>query len=412
MKAQETYLRFVTPRPIPWRAFAAAALLCYPIMGSKWFPFGGGPRYLSVLVGPISLLLLWHVHGYRTVRPLLIDGAKWAAPFFPFVFAWMFAQLWHQYEPVDLTPLSSVVWCGLLFVGARIVGITRSQLARVSGIAAFLYGCIAVFEVFVAGRYRAWGGVYENRFGQYAVWVASLCVLHVFFDEFKSKALQRFLLFAAACGLIAAWLSGSRGALAALLVLFSLLLHRTISWYKVLLATILFTISIGMFCYFSGPIYERFFLIYQEIMQYFREPVFTATSIGIRFELARVALLTWHEHPVLGVGYVSIKQLYESYPNLGVPDPGILVIPGFHSDWFQAIGIGGGVLLFSLFATVLWLLFVAKGDRSLMMFVGFSIVFSFSELFMTHNLGLGLLMSSWALYSAAERNRTETYEAN
>lgn len=381
-------------------------------MGSKWFPFGGGPRYLSVLVGPICLLLLWQAHRISTIKPLLKEALKWATPFVPFVFGWMFAQLWHRYVPLDATPLSTVVWCVLLFMGARLVGITHVQLSKTACIAAAAYGVIALGEVFLEGRGRAWGGVYENRFGQYAIWLVALCILHVFLNDTWSKFSRYILPVAALLGLVAAWLSGSRGALSALPVLVVLLLLKSLNWRNGLFVAGVVAIFIGAGCYLSLPIYQRFIMLYQEVFQYFSEPVFSATSIGIRLELARVSLMTWLEHPLLGVGYASLRQLYESHPGLGVPDAGILAIPGFHSDWFQVIGIGGGLLLLSLLSTSLWLFARARHDPYLLLFLGFSIVFSFSELFMTHNLGLGLLMSCWALYSAAERNRTNPYEVD
>lgn len=379
-------------------------------MGSKWFPFGGGPRYLSVLVGPVCLFLLWQAHRISTLKPLMQEACQWIVPFAPFVLGWMFAQLWHQYVPIDVTPLSTVLWCGLLFMGARLVGVTHRQLSKVACLAAMAYGVIALGEVFIEGRGRAWGGVYENRFGQYAIWLFALCILHIFLNDACSKVSRYILLVAAFLGLIAAWLSGSRGALSALPVLAILLLLRSLNWRNGLFMAAALVIFIEASCYLSIPIYERFVVLYKEVFQYFSEPIFTATSIGLRLELARVSLVTWFEHPLLGIGYVSMRQLYESHPSLGVPDPGILAIPGFHSDWFQVIGIGGGLLLLSLLATILWLFTRARHDPYRLLFLWFSLVFSFSELFMTHNLGLGLLTSCWALYSAAERNRTNPYE--
>jgi hypothetical protein len=380
-------------------------------MGSKWFPFGGGPRYLSVVAGPICLLLLWQASQQSNIKPLIWAALRWSKPFVPFVFVWMSAQLWQQYAPLDLMPVTTVMWCGLLFMGARLVGINHRQLSNVAGMAALAYGVIALGEVFLAGRTRAWGGVYENRFGQYAIWVSALCVLHAFLDDTKSKFRQRILLFSAAFGLIAAWLSGSRGALSALPVLAILLLLKSFKLRRGLLAASALIFTIGIAYYINGSIFQRFVQMYQEGLQYFHEPTFTATSIGIRLELARVSLITWRENPLLGAGYVSLRKLYESHPSLGVPDPSILTIPAFHSDWFQAIGIGGGLLLFSLIVTNIWLFFTARHDPYRLLFLGFSLAFSFSELFMTHNLGFGLLVSCWALYSAAEFNRVNPYEA-
>jgi hypothetical protein len=262
-------------------------------------------------------------------------------------------------------------------------------------------------EVYGAGRARAWGGVYENRFGQYAIWLSALCVLHSFLGDPKSRwsGQSVWLPLAALLGLTAAWLSGSRGALSAIPVLMVVMLFSNLSWRRGVLSLVVVAVALGCAGYFFAPMLSRFELVYQEFDQYLHEPAFKPTSIGLRLELARVSLLTLHENPWLGVGYTSLKELYQAHPYLGVPVPGILDIPGFHSDWFQAIGVGGGLLLASLMGTCGWMLWVGRHDLYRLSFLGFAVAFSFGELFFTHGLGLGLLMSCWALYSAADRNQ-------
>lgn len=379
-------------------------------MGSKWFPFGGGARYLSVLAGPLCLLLLL-LAPRSEIKPLLLAAWRWSQPFLPFVVGWTFAQFWHQYNPLDFAPLSRLFWCALLFIGARLVGITHRQLAVVACIAATAYCVIALGEVFLQGRARAWGEVYENRFGQYAIWLAALCVLHAVLGKLqdKSRVLLGCLLVASLLGLFAALLSGSRGALSILPVLMLVLLSKTMDWRRgaliALAMTAVLAVVLGGVCYLYNPMCSRLELIYQEAWNYFNEPVFSPTSIGARLELARISLLTWLDHPLLGTGYTSLTQLYATHPALGTPHPAILGIPGFHSDWFQAIGIGGGLLLVSLLTSCVWMFVAAKRDVYRLSFLGFAIVFSFIELFFCNKMGLSLLMVCWALYAAAEQNR-------
>jgi hypothetical protein len=405
-------MNHIVRRQMPWQTIILCVLVCYPVMGSAWLPFGGGPRYLNVLVAPISLFLLWKAHLKSSIKPLLLEGLETISPFIPFAACWIFAQFWHQYSPVDVVPLSTVLWCGLLFVSARLVGVNHLHLARIAGIAAIAYGAIAFVEVFIMGRGRAWGGVYENRFGQYAIWLFAVCIIHAFSSRFLSKTTNYLLLFASLFGLAAAVLSGSRGALTPIPVLLLLLSIRSFNWRHSLLAMFLAVVTIAAGYYLNISIFQRFMVAYQETNQYFHESTFTPTSIGVRLELARVSMVTLMEHPLFGAGYLSLKQFYENHPNLGAPHPAILGIPGFHSDWFQVIGIGGGLLLLSLIVTISWLFIRAKNDPYLLLFLGFAVVFSFAELFWTHNLGLGLVMSCWALYSAAERNRATPYESN
>ncbi|MGE5385243.1 MAG: O-antigen ligase family protein [Betaproteobacteria bacterium] len=390
-----------------WHIAALCILLAYPIMGSKWFPFGGGPRYLSVLAAPVCLLLIFRA-SRSELQPLWRETWRWCLPFLPFVAGWMFVQLWHQYTPVDAAPLSRLLWCALIFVGARLAGVNYRHLAIAAGVAAAAYGAMAFWEVFVQGRERAWGRVYENRFGQYAIWVAALCVLHAVLgkpEDRSQKKLAVGLIFGSLLGLFAAILSGSRGALMALPVLMLMLIFKIMDWRRGILVVTGMIAVMGALCYFYSPIYSRFELIYTEIFNYFHDPSFTPTSIGVRLELARVSLVTWFEHPWLGAGYTSLKQLYETHPALGVPPAGVLGIPGFHSDWFQVLGTGGGVLFSCFFATCVWMCAAARRDAYRLSFLGFALAFSFAEIFFTNNLGLSLLMACWALYAAAERNR-------
>ena len=159
-----------------WRLAGLCVLLCYPIMAIKWLPFGGGARYLSVLAAPVGLLMLLQTPRNEW-RGLLLSAWRFSLPFLPFALGWTFAQIWHAYQPADMNPPTRVLWCALLFVGARQLGISYRHLAIVAGIAAVTYCVVAMTEVYGLGRDRAWGGTYENRFGQYAIWMAALCCL-------------------------------------------------------------------------------------------------------------------------------------------------------------------------------------------------------------------------------------------
>lgn len=388
-----------------WRILALAILLCYPIMVVKWFPFGGGARYLNVLAAPVCLMLLWQAPR-EEIRGLLMSAVRWGMPFLPFVLIWTFAQLWHGYDPLDLNPPMRLLWCALLFIGARLAGVSYRHLAVAAAIGSIGYCGVALFEVYGLGRERAWGGTYENRFGQFSIWVASLCFLHMFLEKAKgeSRSLSALLMLAGVLGCISTWLSGSRGALLALLVLIAIALFCAANRRQGVLAAVVMMSAVLVFCLLYAPMYQRLELTFGEALDYFNEAVFSPTSIGIRLELFRIAFLTFLDHPVIGPGYTSLRQLYETHPAFGVAMPEMLDIPGFHNDWSQTIGIGGGLLFFSLVSTCLWMATSARKNVYQLAFIGFAFVFSFSEIFFTNKLGLSLLMASWALYSAAEQN--------
>lgn len=385
-----------------WRVGALVILTCYPIMAIKWIPFGGGARYLSVLVPPVCLILLYRVPRSE-LKSWLMSAGRWGLPFVPFVAAWTLAQVWHGYHPLDSNPLSRLLLCALLFVGARLAGLNYRHLAIVAGIGAIVYCAVAVGEVYWQGRERAWGGTYENRFGQFAMWLSALCFLHAVIEKQKLE-FRLFLLLAGVGGLFATLLSGARGALVALPILMLVILAKSNNWRRGLLVVAVAAFAALAFLYLYTPIHPRLELTYREFTGYFTETQFTPTSIGIRLELFRIAYLVLLDSPLIGPGYLSLQQLYETHPALGAPLPEMLHIPGFHNDWAQAVGIGGGLMLSALLATCTWLWLDSRKSAYRRNFLGFALVFGLSEIFFANKLGLSLLMVCWALYSAAEQN--------
>ncbi len=380
-------------------------LLSYPIIGSKVFPFGGGGRYMSVLAGPLVLLVLFFnvKNGFRQRAQ---SACKWAIPFIPFALAWEFIQFWHNLTPIDSTPLTRVFWGAVIYTGARYIGVTKRQLAYAACIGACAYFLIAMDEFFIQGRGRVWGGVYENRFGQFSVWLAGLCFLHFLSrDKDELDPVLTFLTpLSCVFAMIPAVLSGSRGAflaLPALLILAPLADERKRK--PAIVATIILFLIMAM-ALFVPAVNERIILAYREFRQYFDEPVFTETSIGVRLELWRVAFGILFEHPLLGVGFTSFSALQASPINhVAVPDL-LRSLPDYHSDWGKMIGLGGGFLLVS-FCTSITLLFRRAGTDVYRLWGLFgALMFSLAELFFCNKLGLSFFVSTWALYSAAKDN--------
>ena len=369
----------------------------------RYLPFGGGARYLSVLVGPLCVMLLLMRPREKWMEDLRAAGCS-VLPFVPMAIGWCVAQVFHGYDPLDLSPLSRVLLAALLFVGARIVGVKYWHLTCAAAVGAFAYGLVACVEVFILERDRAWGGVYENRFGQFAVWVGVLCVLHCQPLTTERGATKRILPLCTAflVALIAIVLSGSRGALLALPLAIAFSLARNLSLRQVFYLSLVVVVACAGVFIASDSIRIRSVLGYREFTQYFSEETFQGTSVGIRLELTRVAVQTLSLKPWLGVGYSTLASLYADYGHLlGEMPPSIAGITTFHSDWSQAIGIGGNVLLASLIVTVLWLFYAARNDVYRTSFVACALVFSISELFFLHKLGFSLLVATWALYSAA-----------
>lgn len=396
-----------------WHRVALVVLLYYPVMVVKWLPFGGGPRYLSVLI-PLVCLPLIYKTPHDEALLLLRAAWRWAWPLLPFAAAWSFAQLWHEYHPSDYNPLTRVFFGGLLYMGARRLGVSYRQLFITAAVAASIYCVVGLYEVFFLGRERAWGGTYENRFGQYAAWMVALLGVHYFSDDLLKQRAKAWGAYSAITllGLAAIVLSGSRGALIALFVLILIAVFRSMSWRRgILVAGSVAVVLIAAAMLFQ-PLAVRVLLIYDQVAAYFSGAGYNPDSIGLRLELIRIAGLMLQQHPVFGPGTTALSAIYETHPALGVPYPEMLALPGFHSDMGQMIALGGGVCLAGWLTSCVWMLSVARNDPFRQSFIVLSLVFGISEIFFANNLGISLLTASWALYAAAADNRKKTDESD
>ncbi|MDR3411832.1 MAG: O-antigen ligase family protein [Formivibrio sp.] len=360
---------------------------------------------MSVLAGPVALLVL--LKNFRTdIRSLTLSVWEWAVPFIPFAFVWEFVQFWHNVTLAEPAPLSRIFWGAVIYAGARHLGVTRKQLAYAACIGACVYFAIAMDEFFIQGRERVWGGVYENRFGQFSVWLAGLCFLHFLYRE-REKAdsyLTYFLPLGSFFALVTAVMTGSRGALAAIPVLFFIApmagrRNRKLAF----IATIcLFLIGFTVFLY--PPVTTRFFLAFQEFIQYFKESVFSETSIGVRLETWRIAFGILGSHPLLGMGFTSFANLQASHEvSFNIPGA-VLLLPDFHSDWGKIIVLGGACLFMSFCISIFLLFKRAASDVYRYWFLLGALIFSFAELFFCNKLGFSFFVSTWALYSASSDN--------
>ncbi len=398
-----------------WHKGLLLLILSYPIMGSKVFPFGGGGRYLSVLAGPLLLVILLTELSRKRIllQEFGMQIFRWMLPFLPFVLAWEFIQFWHHFSPIDSAPLTRVLWGAVIYAGARYVGVSRKHLAYAACAGAAAYFAIAMNEVLVQGRVRVWGGVYENRFGQFSVLLAGLCFLHFLSQskEFYGKFLRYLLPLACILALVVALLSGSRGALAGLCVLLIVIpvVNRHNKRFTVFATLALFCAVILSLLHPS--VRERTWLAVQEVVRYFSESEFSETSLGIRLELWRIAFALLVEHPWSGAGFTTFSALpLDQIQQLHVPTV-LLTIPDFHSDWGKIMAVGGGLLLLSVVVSILMLIRQSWADPYRLWAVLAALVFSLAELFFCNKIGFSFLIAICALYAAAADNAAQGAES-
>jgi O-antigen ligase len=213
------------------------------------------------------------------------------------------------------------------------------------------------------------------------------------------------LLLGSVAGLFAASLSGSRGALLAVPALLGIVFLMSKSYRRRLaIPTVAAIAVVTALVLVHAPTNDRLQLGWHQVSQYFTEPSFVVTPVGIRLEMARIALQLLSEHPWVGVGFQSFPMLIERYPSFAAIPPAIVAFSGFHSDWTQVIAVGGAAFLLALLGSLLLLARRAAGDPYLVWCLLCAAIFGINELFFCNKLGFSFFVSTWALYAAARAN--------
>ena len=187
----------------------------------------------------------------------------------------------------------------------------------VSGLilAAFVLFCTAIIEVFVQGHPRADGVSYAIFFGDLAVLVSFLILAWVVLSaEVKGLPLY-FGMLASLLGLVAALLSGTKGALIYIpagIVVISFFLRHRFSWYRVsrlvivLLAFMLAAWLLDISGYGPTARIKSDVAAVTNVEQ-------SSGSTRTRVVLWEIAYSAWRESPLLGTGLGDFRQEVLSY---------------------------------------------------------------------------------------------------
>lgn len=389
------------------------ALLYFPVCGLKELPLGGGGRYLSVLAGPLSLLFLLTYDRLRW-RDALRDALQFASPFAPFLLACGMVLLAHPDATIG-DPFSRVFWAAIIAAAATRVRPPRATVYSAAAIGAVAYLAVAVRDIRVLGAVRAGAEVNEIIFAQTAMLAAGLAIVGSYAERTSHWFWRLGWFFAGAGSLIAVGLSGSRGPLLAVFVLIALLAWD--GWKRGHRQTVvlgLFTsLAVVAAALVWTPLGPRVQLGWTEAREYFLASNPTVTSVGIRLELWRIALVKIAEQPLLGFGYSTVHDLATQVGELRFMPPEILdQFHHFHSDWAHALMAGGFVLLAGLTISVIALLRQARGDLARGWLVLAMITFGLTDLAFFRKPGFTLFIAAWALLSTQQPSHSDAKQAS
>jgi len=393
---------------IAFDRLALTIVLLYPIMVIGYVPFGGGIRYYSVLL-PIAMVLM-AVCICRSGSFSRIDFSRnflfFCVRFLPFIMALLFVSIVHEHFSFFMGVSRGVLYASLLYALLKCIDPRGNKIIMAPVVACFVYLIVAVFEVLVQGRDRAWGLVYENTFGQFAVFCAGISILAAF-DHSSTGRWRVWLLSAGAAGCCAAVLSGSRGALLPMVGLLTALFFTARQARSVV---VIFLIFAALIAYFDVlGFYSRVLLAVYEVQSYFTQGHLNESSIGIRLELWRIALFSLLNSDGVGFGAMAFREFASSFSSISAGaaymhkyysssesmEPWL-----FHGDFPQVMAFGGWVLLVGFVLTLLFVFKMARINRYALWTAWCGLVWGVSELFIFNRISFGLVLVNLALFCA------------
>lgn len=231
-------------------------------------------------------------------------------------------------------------------------------------------GTVAIWQRFVEGSARANGFAQTIEFGNIAMVMGLMCIAGLFWahEAFQSKlkriVLGGLLLVAAAAGIAASFLSGSRGAWLALVpaTLTSLWWAKQLNRSKsAVLACLMLGLLVVSLVYISPAtgVASRTSDALQQFKGYIHGDG-TDNSVGIRLEMWKGALYLFSEKPIIGWGDVEYVKEMKKLGESGFIDAGTARFSHAHNEWFNVLakkGIIGFLIQLGIYATPL-LLFI------------------------------------------------------
>lgn len=382
-------------------------------MSVGYLPFGGGIRYYSVLL-PVAILLMFfalrQLNGFSTIS-LLPDVMVFIKPFLPFCLTLLVVGIFHGYLDFFINITRAVFYAALLYAFLLRMDVNSRGLIFAPALACFMYAAVAVFEVFIQGRARAFGLVYENTFGQFSVLCAGISLLAALSNCFDRKE-QVFLFASFAAGMLAAVLSGSRGALLPLIGVFCVFMFTT---RAARLFSVFLFLSVSVFLYFDFfGFFTRILLSMDEVRLYFLTGHIVESSVGIRLELWRIALYSLLNSGWMGLGAMPFKDISNFYPDLKVGADymdyyfglsGTLSPWLFHGDIPQIMAFGGWVVLTGFLVSMVLVIRFSYVSNFALWAVWCGMVWGGAELFVFNRISFGLVLVVVALFCADKHGR-------
>ena len=315
--------------------------------------------------GPMLLALCLAAMGLWSFKDLHTDLAQvWGSPvvrimtmgFAMFVGVGFFLGIWYDYRPGHYE-----AFIPFLLAPLMLHGVLKAQLQPVvlwmgAATAAVLAGTFASFESLVLLTGRAMGAMsHPIIFGDLSVVLACIALFGVlYFEQAKSQLWMRvYLSCAAAMGVWASLLSGSKGGWLSIIMVLLVFVWRVTAGKPVLwrfLGVVLISVLVvkGVWLAPEDLVRGRLEGVWGKAHLWFETGQVTDWSVSIRLELWSYALHLFAQRPILGwSGGGALAMLTEHIKPFNVP---VGVAPVFENDLLHYAAVSGMVGVLSVLA--------------------------------------------------------------
>lgn len=321
--------------PNPRQACAAALLFSLPLL-SLVTSFGIGAAGFLFLAGALILWrkasIVWRA-SWPEVRWVVLAFALQLA----FAACLMLAR-GRNADAIDKPARMLLAVSAMLFVQLAGIG-TRSLWWGLAGGACAALG-MAAWQRLVLGMDRPGGPMNPITFGDLSLCLALLSVAGAF--DTRTRATPWLAGAGALAGFGASLLSGSRGGWIALPLALILLLsqRRFVPKKTALLLAVLACLAVVLAWYLPQTgLRDRIAITVSDLRLYLAGNPFP-TSLSVRLELWKAALMLVHMHPLAGLETWAYKQQMHEWVRLGLLSPAVFAPPEpphMHNDVLQAM---------------------------------------------------------------------------
>lgn len=295
-----------------------------------------------------------------------------------------------------------------LFLLLRRIPIPESLLWNSLALGAILCGIVAVIEIYV-GQILGWGGGHAGRasgvthpimFGDISLvmGVMAFCGLS-YFQKQKSWA-SSLPVAGLAMGLLASFMSGSRGSWITIpaLLLFLLWSMRAEIPQKLLAGITTLVIAVPLLIYVlpGTNMSERIGKTFEEYANYLNNPPgknLMGNPVGIRLEMWQASWTIFRESPLLGTGWGNYESAAEKLVAQGARNEAITQYRHPHNQYLSSMansGIAGLVATLVLLAVPIFIFYRAyKSELSLkrpLATAGIVLVIAFAHFALTESV--------------------------